>query len=83
MTTVQTLETKGTSPKAILAFFFPLISGIVAVVAEWVATGKFDQLELRTTIASFLASCLAGLGAYVGAPGEVGPVAGKRRSRER
>lgn len=83
MTTATRLETKGTSPKAILAFFYPLIAGVVAVIAEWVATGTFDTLELRTTIASFLLSGLAGLGAYVGAPGEVVPVTGKRRSRER
>ncbi len=72
------LKTHGLSPKAVLAFVFPLIVTIATTLSSWIATGDFSDTELRTALSGFLLSSVSALGAYLGSPGtvtavEVGP----------
>jgi len=66
------MASKGTlSPKAILAAIVPTLGGLIAVAIEWAVTGHLDRLELTTALTAFGSALVAGLGAYVGAPGQV------------
>ena len=66
------MASKGTiSPKTILAAVVPTLGGLVAVAIEWAVTGHLDRLELTTALTAFGSALVAGLGAYVGAPGQV------------
>jgi hypothetical protein len=71
------IRTIGLSPKAVLAFLFPLVSTVCATVAVWVNSGTFNAAELRTALAGTITSAAAALGAYLGHPGRV--VDGERR----
>ncbi len=66
--------TIGLSPKALLAFLFPLIAAVAGAVSSWVVTGTFDDAEIRTAVGGLVTSGLALLGAYVGQPGPVATV---------
>jgi len=59
------------SPKTILATAIPAISTLAAVLIQWAVTGEFDKAELTTAIVGVASSLLSGLGAYLGAPGNV------------
>src|ERR1044072_1055994 len=59
------------SPKAILAATLPAVATLVAVIVQWAVTGEFDKAELTTAIVGVVTSALSGLGAYLGAPGQV------------
>jgi hypothetical protein len=63
--------TLGLSPKAVLAFAFPLIASVVGALASYVVTGNFNAAEIRTAVGGLATSALALLGAYVGNPGVV------------
>ena len=65
-------QTLGLSPKAILAFAFPLITAIAAALASYIVTGNFSDSEIRTALGGLVTSGLALLGAYVGKPGTIG-----------
>jgi len=66
------MASKGTlSPKTILAAVVPTLGGLIAVAIEWAVTGHLDRLELTTALTAFGSALVAGLGAYVGAPGQV------------
>src|SRR4051794_58970 len=71
MQIVQPIGTVGFSPKAVLAFLFPLIAAIVAAAVDWIMSGQFDTTTIRTAAAGLGASALALLGAWLGAPGSV------------
>jgi hypothetical protein len=70
-TLVRVAKTVGLSPKAVLAFLFPLLSAAAAAVASWIATGNFSDSEIRTALSGLVLSGLALVGAYVGKPGTV------------
>jgi hypothetical protein len=59
------------SPKTILAVALPSLATLAAVLVQWAVTGEFDKAELTTAISGVVASLLSGLGAYLGAPGQV------------
>jgi hypothetical protein len=59
------------SPKAILAATLPAIATLAAIIVQWAVTGEFDKAELTTAIVGVVTSALSGLGAYLGAPGNV------------
>ncbi len=61
--------TIGLSPKALLAFLFPLIAAAGGALASWVTTGDFNDAEIRTAVGGLVTSGLALLGAYIGQPG--------------
>ncbi len=63
--------TIGLSPKAVLAFAFPLIASIGGALVSWIATGDFNTAEIRTALGGLITSGLALLGAYIGQPGNV------------
>lgn len=63
------------SPKAILATALPAIATLAAVLIQWAVSGEFDKAELATAVSGVVASLLSGLGAYLGAPGEVAVLA--------
>ena len=66
------MASKGTiSPKTILAAVVPTLGGLIAVLIEYAVTGDLDRLELTTALTAFGSALVAGLGAYVGAPGQV------------
>lgn len=65
------MRTVGLSPKAVLAFLYPLIATAVGVLGSWIVTGEFNDTELRTALAGTGASAVALLGAYLGRPGIV------------
>jgi hypothetical protein len=66
------MATPGTiSPKTILAAVLPTLGGIIAVGIQWGVTGEFDRAELATALTAAGTALVAGLGAYLGAPGEV------------
>jgi hypothetical protein len=69
------MQTLGISPKAVLAFLFPLVAAIGAAAANWIATGAFDAGEVRAAAAAVVSAAIAGLGAYLGHPGDVVPAA--------
>lgn len=59
------------SPKAILATAIPAITTLAAVLIQWAITGEFNRPELTTAVVGVASSLLSGLGAYLGAPGNV------------
>lgn len=63
--------TEGISPKAVLAFLFPLIAAVGASAASWVISGDLNVTELRVAAGGFLLSSLSALGAWLGRPGTV------------
>ncbi|HUR85638.1 MAG TPA: hypothetical protein VMY78_09855 [Solirubrobacteraceae bacterium] len=63
--------TIGLSPKAVLAFAFPLIAAIVTSATSALATGNFDTREIIVAATGLGTSGLALLGAYIGQPGNV------------
>jgi hypothetical protein len=63
--------TVGLSPKAVLAFLFPFITAVSVSVISWVATGDFNEAEIRTALGGLIGSGVAALGAYLGTPGSV------------
>lgn len=63
--------TIGLSPKAILAFAFPLVAALAGALTSWIVTGNFDAAEIRTAAGGLVTSALALAGAYVGKPGNV------------
>jgi len=65
------MRTVGLSPKAVLAFLFPFLTAIGAVVISWITTGEWNEQETRVAVAGLVASGLALVGAYVGNPGNV------------
>ena len=66
------MATAGTiSPKAILATALPALATLAAVIIQWAVSGEFDKAELATAVSGVVASLLSGLGAYLGAPGQV------------
>jgi len=66
------MASRGTiSPKAILAAVVPTLGGLLAVAVEWGISGRLDRLELTTALTAFASALVAGIGAYVGAPGQV------------
>lgn len=71
---MQELKTLGISPKAVLAFLFPLVVALGVAVANWIVTGSFDADSVRAALAGLVTSGLALLGAYVGKPGNVAGV---------
>ncbi len=68
---MEKLKTLGISPKAILALLFPLVAALGAALASWALTGNFNDAEVRTAISGAILSVVSGLGAYIGAPGNV------------
>jgi hypothetical protein len=68
------MKTLGISPKAILAFLFPLVAALATALASWIATGNLSTIEIKTAAGGLIASGLALLGAYVGKPGRVVPI---------
>jgi hypothetical protein len=70
---VVIMKTLGLSPKAVLAFCYPLIATVAASVGSWIVTGNLSTSEIRVALAGLAASGLALLGAYVGRPGNVVP----------
>lgn len=67
------MKTIGLSPKAILAFAYPLIAALVTAATSALATGNFSTTEIVVAITGLGTSALALLGAYVGKPGNVKP----------
>lgn len=63
--------TIGLSPKAVLAFLFPLIAAVGGSLVSWIATGDFNDAEIRAALGGLVTSGLALLGAYIGQPGNV------------
>jgi len=69
---VSELRTLGLSPKAVLAFFYPLIASIGIAVGAWVHDGgTLDWSQVRIAAAGLVLSAVAALGAYVGKPGAI------------
>lgn len=64
-------KTVGVSPKAVLAFLYPLIAAAIFTAVHWVVTGEFSRSELDIALTGVAASGVAALGAYVGRPGDV------------
>lgn len=67
------MKTIGLSPKAVLAFFYPLIAALVTAATSALATGNVSTTEIVVAITGLGTSALALLGAYVGKPGTVKP----------
>jgi hypothetical protein len=68
------LKTIGLSPKAVLAFLYPLLGAIVVAVATWITDGgTLDWSQIRIAAGGLLLSGLALIGAYIGQPGNVVP----------
>jgi len=68
MKTVSTLPFN-LSPKAVLAFFYPLIGSVVLAGAVWISDGgPLDWAKIRVAVGGTLLSGLALLGAYIGKP---------------
>jgi energy-converting hydrogenase Eha subunit A len=65
------LETVGLSPKAIAAFFAPVVIAVGAAAASWIVTGNFDDTEVRTALGGAVAGVLSFVGAYLAQPGNV------------
>lgn len=65
------VRTLGISPKAVLAFLFPLLSAVVAAGVSWLNSGEFNASEIILAVGGLAYSALALLGAYVGKPGNV------------
>ena len=69
--TADRMATGHVSPKVILAAVLPTLGGILAVAIQWGVTGQFNRPELITALTAFGAALVSGIGAYIGAPGEV------------
>jgi hypothetical protein len=70
--TATEMASKSTiSPKTILAAVLPTLGGILAVGIQWAVTGELDKPELITALTAFGSALVAGLGAYLGEPGQV------------
>jgi hypothetical protein len=69
------MQTIGLSPKAVLAFFFPLIAAAITAATSALATGHFDTTQIVIAATGLGTSAVALLGAYVGQPGELAVVA--------
>lgn len=65
------LKTLKVSPKAILAFVFPLVSAVAASLIVWITDGSWDWTNTRLALAGLVAGGIASLGAYLGKPGQV------------
>jgi energy-converting hydrogenase Eha subunit A len=65
------LTTVGLSPKAVAAFFAPVIVAVGAAVASWIVTGNFEDTEVRTALGGAVAGVLSFVGAYLAQPGNV------------
>ncbi len=63
--------TLGLSPKAVLAFLFPVVSALLAAAGSWVVTGDFNDAEIRSAVGGLAAGATAMLGAYIGRPGNI------------
>jgi hypothetical protein len=72
------LKTIVISPKAVLAFAYPLIATIAATVASWIVSGDFNTAEIQLSVAGLITSASAALGAAVGKPGRVQEVPANR-----
>jgi hypothetical protein len=72
-------RTVGLSPKAVLAFCFPLVGAVIAAATDWIITGQFEVTAIRIALAGLGTSGLPLLGAYVGRPGTVEPAASSDR----
>jgi hypothetical protein len=51
-------------PKAVAAFFTPLVVTALGVLASWVTTGNFNSTEIRTAISGAILSFASLIGAY-------------------
>lgn len=69
-TSAQMATPSTVSPKALLALLFPSIGTAVLVVLHVLLDPRLDP-ELVVAIVGVVDALLAGLGAYVGAPGQV------------
>lgn len=58
----------GLSPKAVLAFLFPLIAAVGTAAVSWIASGAFSTTDIKTAAGGLVLSGLALLGAYLGEP---------------
>lgn len=65
------LRTYGVSPKAVLAFLYPVIAAALTAIGSWVVSGDFNANEIRVAVGGLSLSAVAYLGAYVGKPGAV------------
>jgi hypothetical protein len=70
-TITRVAKTVGLSPKAVLAFLYPLIAAAAGSVVSWISTGTFNAQEIKIAAGGLILSGLALLGAYVGKPGTV------------
>lgn len=70
------MKTIGISPKAVLAFVFPLVAAVVGSLSSWAigGFGAFDTTSVVIAATGLGASGVALLGAYVGKPGNVTPI---------
>jgi len=71
----QDPQTIGISPKAVLAFWFPVITATMVAVGNWASTGRFDANSIRAALAGLALGGVSAIGAYIGKPGQVVPVA--------
>jgi hypothetical protein len=69
------MKTIGLSPKAVLAFLFPLIAAIITSATSALATGHFDTTQIVIAVTGLGSSAIALLGAYLGQPGEIEVIA--------
>lgn len=70
------------SPKAILAFVFPLVTAAAGSAVAWIVEGaSFDGAPLKIAGAGVIASGVSALGAWLGKPGDVVVPLPKDRSR--
>ncbi len=67
----KTLRTHGISPKAILAFTYPVIAAAIASVGSWVVTGDFNANEIRVAVGELAGGSISLIGAIVGRPGDI------------
>jgi hypothetical protein len=66
------MKTLGLSPKAVLAFLFPVIAATATSLVAWIAGGEvFDVEPIKVALGGLVASGLAALGAFAGKPGIV------------
>lgn len=63
--------TFGISPKAVLAFLFPLVAALVTSALTALATGHFDTTAIVVALTGLGSSGLALFGAWLGKPGNV------------
>ena len=62
----------GLTPKAILAFLFPLITAVVTSLVAWIVGGDvFDIEPIKIAAGGLVTSGLALLGAWIGKPSPV------------